>query len=157
MAASNFTLYSAAVNGLGLGIYNFSSDNYNCILLTTSYTPLPDSDTLYSDISANEVAAGGGYSTGGTPLAGITWVRSGATSTLSAYSVYWSGATFAARYAVIIRRAGVSLAGTDRLLAYSDLTGGGNASVTAATFQVNFNNASTPASANTVFTLVHTP
>jgi hypothetical protein len=157
MAASNFTLYSAAVNGMGQAIYNFPTDNYNCILLTTTYVPAPNTDTLYSDISANEVPNGSGYTTGGANVSGITWVQSTATSTFSAQSVVWSGATFSARYAVIIRRAGVSLAGTDRLLAYCDLTGGGNASVTGATFQVNFNNASTPSSANSVFTFVHSP
>lgn len=157
MAAGNVTLYSAGLLSLGSAGYTLGTDNFQVILLTTSYTPAPNSDALYSDVSANEVVAGGGYTTGGTGLTGITWTRSGATSTFAAQSAVWTGATFSARYAAIVRRGSTTLAPTDRLLCFVDLTGGGNASATASTFQVNWNNASTPSSANTVFTLVHNP
>lgn len=156
MAAGNVTLYSAAVLGFGQATFNLSTDNYNVVLVTTSYTPQPDVDTLYSDVSGFEVATGGGYTTGGVALGGATWTRSGATSTFAAQSAAWSGSTISARYAVLVRRSGVSLVAGDRLLSLLDLTGGGNASSTASVFQVNWNN-STTSSANTVFTLTHNP
>ena len=90
-------------------------------------------------------------------MTGVTWTQSGGTSTFAAQSAQWTGASFGARYAVIVRRASTALAGTDKLLGYVDLTGGGNGSATNSTFQINWNNASTPSSANTIFTTVHTP
>jgi hypothetical protein len=155
--AGNATLYSVAVLGLGSGLFSLGSDNYNLILATNSYVPAVNTDATYANVSGVEVAAGGGYSLGGQALSGITWTQSGATSTFAAQSVVWSGATFAARYAIIVRRASLALASTDRLLCYVDLTGGGSGTATASTFQINWNNASTPSSANTVFTLTHSP
>lgn len=157
MAAGNATLFTPAVLSLGIGGFNLSTDNFNVILATTSYTPQTNTDALYSAVSAFEVAAGGGYALGGIALSGITWTQTAATCTFAAQSAVWAGATFAARYGIIVRRASTILAPTDKLLCYVDLTGGGNASVTASTFQINWNNSSTPSSANTVFTLTHTP
>jgi hypothetical protein len=155
--AGNFTLYSAAGLSIGSAAFSLGSDNFNSILLTTAYVPSPSTDALYSDISINEVVTGGGYTVGGLPLTGVTWTRSSATSTFSAQSAVWTGVTLSARYVVIVRRASASLAPSDKLLGYVDLTLGGNASATASTFQVNWNNASTPSSANAVFTVVHNP
>jgi len=157
MAAGSFTLYSNAVTAAAQGSFNFGSDNYNVILLTTAYTPSPNSDTLYSDISASEVAAGGGYTVGGQTMTGVTWVRNTGTSTFSAQSVAWPGSTISARYAAIVRRGGVTLAPGDRLLGFVDLSGGGSVSTTAATFQINWNNSSTPSSAAPIFNVSHSP
>lgn len=157
MAAGNATLYTSALLSLGTGGYNLATDNYNVVLCTTAYTPQVNNDALYSAVSTNEVVAGGGYATGGQALTGVTWTQLLNTCTFAGQSAVWTGATFAARYAIIIRRASISLAATDRLLCYVDLTGGGNGSATASTFQVNWNNASTPSSANTIFTLTHNP
>lgn len=157
MAAGNVTLYSAAGFAIGSGGILLGSDNFNVILLTTAYNPVPNTDALYSDVSASEVAAGGGYATGGQALTGATWTLSGATSTFAAQSVVWAGSTIAARYALVVKRAGVSLSGTDKLLCFVDLTGSGNGTSTASTFQVNWNNASTPSSASVIFTQTHAP
>lgn len=158
MAAGNVTLYSAAALEIGQGFFSLGTDNYNVILATTSYTPSPNADDTYSDVSANEVATGGGYTAAiGVPLGGVLWTTSTATSTFAAQSAQWTGASFSARYAIIVRRAGVSLVASDKLLAYVDLTGGGNATATSGTFQINWNNASTPSSANTIFTFTHSP
>jgi hypothetical protein len=157
MAAGNATLYSAAVLGLGSGSFSLGSDNYNIILATTSYVPAVNADSTYANVSGFEVVAGGGYTLGGQALSGISWTQGGATSTFAAQSAVWSGATIAARYGIIIRRASIALASTDKLLCFADLTGGGNGVATASTFQINWNNASTPSSANTIFTLTHNP
>jgi hypothetical protein len=158
MAAGNVTIYSAAALEIGQGFFSFGTDNYNVILATTSYTPAPNSDTTYANVSGVEVATGGGYTAGtGVSLGGVLWTTSGATSTFAAQSAQWTGASFSARYAIIVRRAGVSLAASDKLLCFVDLTGGGNATATSGTFQINWNNASTPSSANTIFTTTHSP
>jgi hypothetical protein len=157
MAAGNFNLYSAATLSLMSAGINLSSDNFSVILLTNAYTPAADTHALYSDVSAAEVVTGNGYTVGGLSLTGVTWTRSGATCTYAAQSAVWPGTTISARYAAIVRRAGVSLTGTDKLLGYMDLTGSGNQSTTAATWQVNWNNSSTPSSSGPVFTVAHTP
>jgi hypothetical protein len=157
MAAGNFTLYSAACLEMGQAAFSFGTDNFNVILLTTAYTPNVNSDVTYGGINGSEVVAGNGYATGGITLTGITWTQNGATSTFAAQSAQWTGASFSARYAAIVRRASASLAAADKLLGYVDLTGGGNATATSSIFQINWNNASTPSSANTVFTSVHNP
>lgn len=158
MAAGNFTIYNAAAGGFGIGAFTLASDNFNVVLLTTAYNP-PSSaatDSTYANISSTE-ASGTGYTAGGTPLTGVSWVQSVGTGTFSAQSPQWTGATFSARYAVVVRRAGTSIVSSDLLLGYVDLTGGGNQSVSAGTFQVNWNNASTPSSASTIFTMTHNP
>lgn len=159
MAAGNVTLYSAAALEIGQGFFSLGTDNYNVLLATTSYTPSPNSDSTYANISAAEVATGGGYTAAtGVSLGGVLWTTSTATSTFSAQSAQWTGASFSARYAIIVRRANAGLViASDKLLAFVDLTGGGNATATSGTFQINWNNASTPSSANTIFTLTHSP
>lgn len=157
MAAGNVTLYSAAGLSIGQGVFNLGGDNFNVILLTNSYAPAVNTDALYSDVSTVEVAAGGGYSPGGLPLTGVTWTRNLGTSSFSAQSVVWAGSTISARYAAIVRRAGLTVAPSDKLLCYVDLTGGGNAASTASTFQVNWNNASTPSSASVILPMIHNP
>lgn len=157
MAVGNFTVYSAAVQNMGQATFNFVTDTFNVILLTTSYIPSVHVDSIYSDVLASEAAASGGYTAGGITLTGVTWSRLNGVCTMAAQSAVWAGSTIAARYAVIVRRASGTLAGTDKLLGYMDLnTGGGNVSSTANTFQVNWNG-STPSAANTVFTFTHTP
>lgn len=157
MAAGNATLYSNAVFAIGNGGILLGSDKFYVILLTTAYVPAPNTDTLYSDISANEATPGSGYVLGGNLLTGVSWSLSGATSTFAAQSAVWTGATIAARYAALLRCAGVAPVPGDKLLCYVDLTGAGNATATASTFQVNWNNASTPSSSSVVFTLTHSP
>lgn len=159
MAAGNVTLYSAAALEIGQGFFSLGTDNYNVILTTTSVAPNPaaSGDSVYSNIT-NEVATGGGYTLGtGVSLGGVLWTSSGSTSTFAAQSAQWTGASFSARYAIIVRRASTTIAASDKLLAFVDLTGGGNATASAGTFQINWNNASTPSSANTIFTFTHSP
>jgi hypothetical protein len=150
MAAGSVTVYSNAALGITKGSFNLSSDTYVCTLLTSSYTPAPNTDTTWTTISSNEVATGGGYTQGGVVLSSVTDTLSSATVTLAAAAASWSSATITAKYAVIVRRAGGSLAGTDLLLAYVDLnSGGGSVSSTAGTFSVTFGSG--------IFTVTHSP
>lgn len=53
------------------------SDTLYVALLTSAYTPSPNGDQKWADISANEIAAGNGYSTGGLALTGVAFTLSG--------------------------------------------------------------------------------
>ncbi|WP_428485935.1 hypothetical protein [Rhodopila sp.] len=151
MAAGNVTVYSNAALALTKAAMNLASDTFVCILVTASYTPAPNTDATYANVSANEVATGGGYTQGGVVLTSVTDTLSGATVTYNAAAASWSSATITAQYAVIVHRAGASLASTDLLLSYVNLnSGGGSVSSTNGTFSVTWN-------ASGIFTLTHTP
>jgi hypothetical protein len=118
-------------------------NNIYMLLAGTGYTPAANTDKLYSDVSGQEVT-GTGYTAGGANVAGETDTASGGTVTVNSSGVTWSasGGSLAARYAVLLQRlAAGSAAAGDRLIAYSDLTGGagGTVSATNANFTVNMN------------------
>jgi hypothetical protein len=54
----------------------------------------------------NEVAALNGYSTGGTPISGISWTQSSGTATFTSSAATWtaSGGNITSRFAVIYRQ-----------------------------------------------------
>ena len=124
MAAGNWTVYTAAALELGEGGFDFATDTLVCVLVTNSYVPAPNTDATWANVSAYEQATGGGYTAGGEVLSGVTWTQSGAVNELTATSPSWAAFTDTDRYAVIVQRAGASLASTDKLLAYCDLGGG---------------------------------
>lgn len=151
MAAGTVTVYSNAVLNLTKAAMNLSSDTFVCILVTSGYTPAPNTDSTYANVSANEVAAGGGYTTGGVVLTSVTDTLTTATVTYTAAASSWSSATITAKYAVIVRRASGSLVSGDLLVSYVSLdSGGASVSSTNATFTVAWN-------ASGIFTLTHTP
>lgn len=65
-AANNFRMLMAA------GTPNFSSDTFKIMLMAAGFTFNPATHDLLADVSASEVAAGYGYTTGGNTLAGVT-------------------------------------------------------------------------------------
>lgn len=67
---------------------DLDSDNVVGTLHTSSYTPNLDTHAYVSDLT-NEVAAGGGYSTGGTALASKTLTQTAANS----WGTQWAAAT----------------------------------------------------------------
>ena len=104
MAAGNWTLYNQAKSLLGSAGLNFGSANINMILATTSYTPNADAHATYADVSGSEVAAGGGYSSGGLTLSGNIWSLGAKSAVIAAggsgyavsstFNVTVSGGTF---------------------------------------------------------------
>jgi hypothetical protein len=151
MAAGAFTLYSNAVLEISKGQMNLSSDTFVCTLINNSYTPAPNTDKLWSDVSANELSTGGGYTAGGQALASETDTLATATVTFTATSPSWTSFSAASfRYAVITRRAGGSLVSGDLLLCYSDLTGSGTISGSGGSFTITV-------SGSGIFTITHTP
>ena len=120
-------------------------------LHTNSYVPAPNTDALWSDVSATELATALGYTAGGVVLASESDTLTTATVTFTATSPTW--AVFTAgpfRYAVITHRAGGSLVAGDLLLCFSDLTGGGSISGVGGVFTVTI-------SGSGIFAITHTP
>lgn len=151
MAASAFTLYSNAVLELTKGQMNLSSDTFIMALINNSYTPAPDTDALWSAVSANELSTASGYTAGGVVLASETDTLTTATVKFTATSPSWT--SFSAgpfRYGVIARRAGGSLVSGDLLLCYSDLSGGGTITGSGGTYTITI-------SASGIFQATHTP
>jgi hypothetical protein len=150
MAASAFVVYTKAVSNILQGAINLASNTFVVTLHTNSYTPAPNTDGIWSDISATQLAGGSGYSSGGQVLASETLTTSTATVIFDAADPTWS--SFSAgpfRYAVIVRRAGGSIAGSDLLLCYCDLTTGGTLTGAGGAYSITLNPAG-------IFTATHT-
>ena len=142
MPAGNFTVYAPAMESIHKGAIDLDTDNFNAILVTSSYTPNANTDDTYSDVSANELATANGYTVGGISLGAMAVTRSGAVVTVdNSTNPSWTAAgTLTAKYCVVSKRAGGSLVAGDLLLGYVDLeTGGGSVSATNAAFTVTWN------------------
>lgn len=85
------------------GTFDLDANTFKAALLTSAYTPNTETDDIWGDVSANEVANGNGYTTNGVTMAGVTWTRATTTVTFDANDVSWtgSGAGFVARYLAI--------------------------------------------------------
>lgn len=151
MAAGAWTVYSNAALEMSKGGFDLATDTYVLILVTGSYTPAPNTDKLYSDVSADELTTAGGYTVGGVALTSVTDTLSTATVTFTSANPSWSSFTAGPfRYGVIIRRAGGSLVSGDLLLCYSDLGGGSNITGAGGTLTVTM-------SGSGIFTITHSP
>lgn len=104
MAAGAFTLFSK--NKDDLRINDLTGATIMVALVTSSYTPDTDSTTghsLWSDVSANEIANGFGYVTGGATLTDSAVAIAGGFKYTSS-NVVWTaagGSIPAWRYAVV--------------------------------------------------------
>ncbi len=97
------------------------TDTIKVALVTSAYTPNQDTHDFWNDVSANELAAGNGYTTGGNALASKTRTYDTASNTvrLDAADATWTfSATKTFRYAVVYKDTGT--AATSLLLAYID-------------------------------------
>lgn len=151
MAAGAWTVYSNAALSMSKASFNLSTDNYNIILVTNSYTPAPNTDSTYANVSANELSTAGGYTNGGQTLTSVSDTLTAATVTFTSANPSWASFTAGPfRYGVIVRRAGGSLVSGDLLLCYSDLGGGSSISGAGGTFTVTIN-------ASGIFTITHSP
>jgi hypothetical protein len=75
------------------------------ILMKPTYTPDVDVNLRYSDVAAQEVAAGGAYTTGGKSLTGKSTSYDAAANeyNLIAADLSWGpGATFQTRYGIVL-------------------------------------------------------
>ncbi|MCV6825990.1 MULTISPECIES: hypothetical protein [Halocynthiibacter] len=141
MAADDFFVFAHALEEIHKGNVDFENDSFRMVLVADSYTPNQLTDDAWSDISADEVANGGGYSTNGETLA-VTVSRSGNIVTVDCDNQVWSSATITAKYAVIVRDADANgtLAASDLPISFVDLLpSGGSASSTNGDFSVTIN------------------
>lgn len=83
-------------------LIDYINDSITVTLHTSGYTPDQDAHVFASSLTS-EVAAGGGYTTGGKALTGKTLTYTSATNitTLAASNVQWAASTITARTAVI--------------------------------------------------------
>lgn len=130
------TLYGQIGLKLANKEIDWDTDNIKVMLCTSSYVPSQDNHVYKSDVT-NEIAATGGYSTGGLLLANKTTSYTAGTNTckFSADASTWATSTITARYAVIYSATGVD--GTSPLIAYIDF--GQDFSSTNGNFTITWN------------------
>lgn len=151
MAAGDFVVYTQAIQNLGQKLFDLDTDTLVMALLTSGYTPAPDTDSTWSNVSANEVGTGSGYTAGGVVLSGLSWAVASATNKFTFTAPTW--ATFSAtfKYGVVVKRAAGALAPTDLLLCYFDAnSGGGSVTGGGGTLTITPN-------ASGIFTMTHSP
>ena len=113
-------VYNAFKKKIMDGSIDLDTDSINVALFTSAYTPNLDTHTFYSDITANEVANGNGYTTKGVTLASAS-ISIDTTNDLAyfdAADVTWASSTITARYAVLFKNTGTNT--TSPLVAYID-------------------------------------
>ena len=105
MAAGTFTVYRANIDNISLADLNATA-NLRLALVSSAYTPdaTNTGHSLWSSVSANEVSATGGYTTGGLTLSSVStatttngWKISSANPSITASG----GSVPAWRYGVI--------------------------------------------------------
>jgi len=126
-------LYNQFVEFMGDGSIDLDNDQFKAALIKNTHTP-DATDTDFTDISGDELAAGSGYSAGGEILASVTWVESSGVITFDADDPLWASITFTGiRYLAIYDDTHAS----DLLVCLLDF--GEDKSATAEPFQVVFN------------------
>ncbi|BBK36089.1 hypothetical protein STAQ_11670 [Allostella sp. ATCC 35155] len=131
MAAGNFTLYGAAIEGIARGLVDLDGHSFRAALCAAGYSPDAAAHAALADIT-NELA-GGDYAR--VTLTGVAVARTGTTVKFTSDPVdFGSAVTLTAKYLVIYDDSHAS----DALLGYVDLnTGGGSAASTNGPFEVS--------------------
>jgi len=133
--AITITLYPSFKTKLGQGAIALDADTIKVALMGVgaAYDAAHDE---WADLSANEIANGNGYTTGGLTLANVTWTESGGTLTLDADDASWTitGASVSAYSAAIVD----TTASGSPLIAFIDL-GGINTASPGALFKLPWN------------------
>lgn len=110
--ATTITAYDHLWKLLLTGAIDLDTDTLKIALVTSSYTPNTAHDE-WADVSANEVASGAGYTTGGITLA----TPASTNSTIGYADPEWTALTKTFRYAVIYK-SGSGGGLTNPLIAY---------------------------------------
>jgi hypothetical protein len=140
MPAAAWKVYGSAAEKISRATLDMDTQTFRMVLLTASYTPNQSTHATWADLSATEVAAGGGYTAGGKLLT-MAVSRSALVVTVDCDDQSWTASTITAKYAAIVRDADANgtLASTDDILCFSDLETGGSLSSTASAFTVTIN------------------
>lgn len=109
---------------------DLEGDTLKIILLNNSHS-FTSTHNTYSQVSANELATGSGYTSGGATL-GSKAVTQGATTKFDAADVEWTSSTFSAYHAVIYD----DTLGNDDLICSIDF--GGEQTVTNGTLKIEW-------------------
>lgn len=88
--AVTFNKFNLFVDDLSKGALNLSTDTIKAMLTNTA--PVA-TNHCYADISANELASGNGYTTGGATVSGTSLANSSGTETLNASYTTWTSTT----------------------------------------------------------------
>ena len=112
-------IYNNAKELLLKGDLDFDVDTVYAMLVTSSYTPDPDTHVNRDDVT-NEVANGNGYTTGGEEVANLVVSQDNTDDegVVDGDDVTWTSSTITARAAVLYKVVGS--AATDLLIAYVD-------------------------------------
>jgi hypothetical protein len=117
-----------------LGDQHLDSDTLHIALYTSSATLDATTDGY---ITANEVASGGGYTTGGNALVSTTVEENSTSGVFNADDPEWTSATFTARGALIYNKTlGDASSNTRGAIAVLDF--GGDFTVAGGTFKIVF-------------------
>ncbi len=100
-------IYNTFKQRLMTGEVDMDTDSIYCALFPVAYSPNIDTQSVWSDVSASECAAGSGYVAGGTILTGVTVMKNLTTDKgiFDANDVTWANSTITARYAVLYKSA----------------------------------------------------
>jgi hypothetical protein len=133
--AISITLYPSFKTKLGQKAIALNADTLKVALLGVgaSYNSAHDE---WADISAQEIANGSGYTTGGLTLTNVTWTNNAGTVTLDADDASWTitGSAVSAYSAAIVD----TTASGSPLIAFLDL-GGINTASPGALFKLPWN------------------
>lgn len=91
MAAGPITLYNAFETNLAQGAHSLLTDTIVAVLLGTGYVPNVPTDGTWANLSANELATGGGYTQGGIVLTSPTLLYYAATGLVSPLTTIIAG------------------------------------------------------------------
>lgn len=108
-----FNATSLPANGLE------SETAVSCLLVNDSYTPAYDTHDFYNDIT-NEIANGGGYTTGGETLTSTELTISSGTLVYDAADVSWATSTIANAMAAVLKFSRGGASSADELILLSD-------------------------------------
>lgn len=71
-------------------LLNATAGNFRLALVTNSWVPAPTTDELWAVASANEIANGQGYTTGGIALSSVALSQSAGTVKFTSASAVWT-------------------------------------------------------------------
>jgi len=134
-------IYNKGLEFWAKGSIDFDTDSFKCLLTTSSYTPDKDAHDFRDDVT-NEVAAAGGYTTGGvavTVSVALDTANDRVNITLGGFTI-GAPTTITARYGVYYKaRGGASSA--DELIAVIDfgsniISTGGSWALTDSTLRI---------------------
>ncbi len=133
--AVTVSIYNQAKHDILDSTLDLDGDTLKVALLNNSAT-FTATNTVFSDVSANELANGNGYTTGGVTLANKAVTHSGGTSTFDADDAVWtaSGGSIGPTYKAVIYDTTLS----NRLIAFIDF-GGANTAGDGTQFKIVWN------------------